>query len=65
MKLFKNGAELRLTQGDLEALLEEVMNSKFFILSSGMQKIVSLSLHPGNKYVVRVTFEAKNPTDRT
>lgn len=59
MKLFENGAEIRLTQEDLMLMLEKFMNDKFFIFGAGRQEVTGISLHPGNKYVARVTLKAK------
>lgn len=57
MKLFKQGAEMRLTQDDLKDLLEAILNQKIFFASK--HTVVNLSLHPGNKYVARVTFKSE------
>lgn len=59
MKLFKDGMEIRLTQEDLALMLEQMMNEKLFILGAGRQTVSNLTLHPGNKYVARVTVKAE------
>lgn len=59
MKEFKGGAEIRLTKEDLAEAIEYVLNDK--LLGRGMKnhKVTSLSLHPANKYVIRLEI---NPT---
>lgn len=61
MKLFNDGAEIRLTKEDLSLLLQEALNVRFFALSTGSQKVINLTLHPNNKYVARVTIKNIKP----
>jgi len=59
MRLFKEGCEIRLTQNDLNDLIEEAMNKTLFCIGSDDKTVVKVSLHPGTKYVARVTVETK------
>ena len=57
MRTFKGGAELRLTQQDLQELLADALNEMLFRgLETRKHKVTELSLHPGNKYVARMTL---------
>lgn len=58
MKLFANGAEIRLTHQDLMLMIEVILNQK--LVGVERQKVTALSLHPGNKYVAQVTIQAEN-----
>lgn len=58
MKLFANGAEIRLTQQDLMLMIEVFLNQK--LIGMDRQQVTALSLHPGNKYVAQVTIQAEN-----
>ena len=56
MREFKGGAEIRITSEDLKAALEYVINEQLFGGYIYHHKVDSVSLHPGNKYVARVTI---------
>ena len=63
MKYFKNSCEIRITKEDLILLIEEILNRRVLqdsqVLGVGPQQVNDISLHPGNKYVARITVSAK------
>ena len=64
MKLFHGGAEIRLTKADLEILLIQALNQNLFILVAGRQQIKQCTIHPANKYVLRVTVEPEKEENK-
>ncbi len=60
MKLFKKGAELRLTREDMIAWLEYALNSR---LLEGGYRIINMRVHPDAKYVATLSIEP--PIDRS
>jgi len=56
MKLFTDGGEIRLTKEDLRQLLQEAINKHLTGITTVSINITDLSLHPGNKYVARLTL---------
>ena len=59
MKSFKDNVEIRLEQGDLIEMIEDSLRNTVFSYGFKTGRVASVSLHPGNKYVVRITL-AKN-----
>lgn len=58
MRGFYKGFELRLEKEDVIQLLEQALNDRVFktyIVND--VRIKGISLHPGNKYVVRLEME--------
>lgn len=56
MKQFKDGAEIRLSRDDLKDLLTDALNSKLFGICMDKHRVSELTLHPNNKYVIRITL---------
>lgn len=56
MKAFKNDVEIRLEKDDLIQLLEDALSRSIFSLSFNCGEVASISLHPANKYVARITL---------
>ncbi len=57
MRSFKNGAQIALQRDDLMALLTDALNEKLFSLYMDKHKITEMTLHPKNKYVIRLTVQ--------
>ena len=60
MKSFNGGIELRLTKEDLIQLVEYVLNNRILGGMMDDHEVESISLHPDNKYVARITTKPKD-----
>ena len=57
MRVFKGSTEIRITKEDLIAMLACTLNTKIFQLYEDQYRTIeSVTLHPENKYVVRITL---------
>ena len=63
IKLFDGGSEVRLTHDAVKKLIQHAFNDGFF---DGEYEVTALTMHPGNKYVIRMTVQppAKKTGDR-
>ena len=57
MRMFKGKTEIRITKEDLIEMLGYTLNEKIFnLMIHQYRTIESVSLHPDNKYVARITI---------
>ena len=54
MRKFNGGAEMRLTHADLQEIVNEWLNDRIFNVGMDKHDVEYLTLHPNNKYVVRL-----------
>jgi len=57
VRAFYGGAEIRITKEDLMQMLEKTMEDSILSFSMHPHKVTDVSLHPDNKYVLRMRLE--------
>jgi len=61
MRSFKEGMEIRLQKNDLMELLTDSINDKLFSpLNMDKHNVTEVSLHPANKYVLRLVIKPRD-----